>query len=342
MNRNTKIYIIVGVVIAIIVMATYYAFTNSTARKTEFPTAKQKSYSQQFCLNAVSNITAMRMATSSGVKCFRTDISLNESEASYVSNITYQGGSFLGILDYETVSAHPSTEYGCMGNCNWTLNEWNSSVANAVKEYPEVKTWEIWNEPLVPLFMDGYENGSAFNYYEMAKSASLIIKKNDPSSTIVCFGGAELAFNEQEYQFYSSAWGYGMSQYCDAISLHAYTGYYYNLNQSLGNFTLYQDFNFTLNLYENLTQKPIWITETGIPSNNWTPGAELSEQKQASFLSQDFSFFSNYPFVKRVYWFNLLGSTEGGADYGLLNATNLRPKPSWYSFLYFLDNSTNR
>lgn len=297
-------------------------------------------YSEGFCLNSAPNITAMQFALDSGVRCFRTDISLNESTMNYVSNISNSGGSFLGILDYETVGAHPSRN-GCTGNCNWTLNEWNSSVENAVIDYPEIHTWEIWNEPLAPLFMDGYENGSALNYYRMVKSAYTIIKTNDPNSTVVCFGGAELAFSKQEYQFYSKAWGYGMSKYCDAISIHAYSGAYYNLSQPLGGgVTVYEDFNYTLNLYENLTGKPIWVTETGIPSNNWTAGVSLSEQKQASFLRQDFTFLSNHSSVRRIYWFNLIGGAATGADYGLLNSTTLKPKQSWYSFLYFLDNST--
>ncbi len=350
MHRNVSIALII-VILAILAASVFVL--SKYATKLSFKLAASTTinanqgphaYAQEFCLNAVTNLTAMQFALDSGVNCFRTDISLNKSEMDYVSNISKSGGSFLGILDYETVGAHPSRN-GCTGNCNWTLNDWNSSVENAVLDYPEIHTWEIWNEPLVSQFMDGYENGSAFNYYTMIKSAYIIIKKNDPNSTVVCFGGPQMyPFNyvEVEYPFYSKVWSYGASKYCDAVSLHAYTGQYYNFSQRItASATLYEEYNYTLNLYENLTGKPVWITETGIPSNNWTSGVDLSDQRQASFLKQDFSFFSNYSFVKRVYWFHLAGPA-GGADYGLLNPETLKPKQSWYSFLYFLHNSTLR
>jgi hypothetical protein len=283
------------------------------------------------------------MAVGKGISCFRTDISLNENEVSFVANESRSGANYLGILDYQTVGAQPSRS-GCVSGCNWTLGQWNASVSNAIAAYPEINTWEIWNEPLGEEFADGYENGSALNYFNMIRSAYTIIKNREPNSTIVCFGGAQVypfSVVEIEYQFYSRVWSYGASGYCDAISLHAYTAPYYNFSQDIsGQATLEQEYNYTLNLYENLTGKPIWITETGIPSNNWTAGINLSEQRQASFLTQDLDFFASHPFVKRIYWFHLVGYA-GGADYGLLNATTMAPKPSWYSFLGFVHNSTN-
>ncbi|MGI0100287.1 MAG: glycosyl hydrolase [Candidatus Micrarchaeaceae archaeon] len=340
MHKSAIIAIIIIVVIAVLAVS-YLVYKAGTGRQSQ-AAFSNRTYSQKFCVNAVQNASAMQEALANGITCFRTDIALNSSKEDYVSNITNEGGQFLGILDYETVGAQPSPS-GCVSGCNWTLADWNASVYNAVLDYPEVDEWEIWNEPLVLNFASGYENGSALDYYDMIKSAYLIIKKNDPNSTVVCFGGAELypfSYVQQEYAFYSAVWGYGASQYCDAISLHAYTGASYDLNQSIGGATVYDEYNYTLNLYENLTNKPIWITETGIPSNNWTTGINLSEQKQASFIVQDMEFFGNYSFVKRVYWFNL---EDGGSgpDYGLLGA-NANPKPSWNAFLHFVGNSTKR
>lgn len=337
-----SIMIALAIVIILAFVVSYLAYKPNPSRQTEKSAAINKTYAQQFCINAVQNITAMQIAASNGIKCFRTDISLNDSKIGYARNITNSGAHFLGILDYETVGAQPSPN-GCIRGCNWTLADWNASVSNALLDYPDINEWEIWNEPLVLNFADGYENGSALNYYEMIRSAYLIIKKNNPNSTVVCFGGAEMYpfnFVEREYAFYSAVWNYGASKYCDAVSLHAYTGAYYSLNQSIGaGATLYQEYNYTLSLYENLTGKQIWITETGIPSNNWTQGIGLSDRKQASFLKHDMEFFANHSFVKRIYWFKLADSGSG-PDYGILNP-NLTPKQSWYSFLYFVDNSTS-
>ncbi|MDE1768645.1 MAG: hypothetical protein KGH64_00835 [Candidatus Micrarchaeota archaeon] len=329
--------------VAICALVLYLAFYKSNSSST---VSTQQRYSQQFCVNGMSNVTAMKEALNYGITCFRTDIYLNNKDTKFISNETNAGASYLGILDYNTVGAQPSGQ-GCVSGCNWTLADWNASVSNALTYYPEINTWEIYNEPLAGIFISGYDNGSALNYFNMIKGAYTIIKKREPNSTVVCLGGAQMFPGQSvqaEYYFYQQVWQYGASKYCDAISLHAYSLPIYSLNQtaaqtSSGNITLAQFYNFTLSLYENMTKKPVWITETGIPSNNWTHGLNLSEQNQALFLKQDFGFFTKYPYVKRIYWFNLAGSSPGGPDYGLLNGTSLQPKPALYAFLYFSRNS---
>ncbi len=337
------------IVIIIIIVALFLLFypANKTALTTpnkgsgSAPIVSQK-FSQQFCVNGPGNATMTGFALSHGIECFRTDISLNPNEVSSISNESAKGAQYLGILDYVTLGAQPS-QSGCVSGCNWTLATWNASVASAVANYPEVNEWEIYNEPLAGLFVSGYDNGSALNYFNMIRSASMIIKAKEPNATIVCFGGAQMypaQSIEYEYPFYQQVWAYGASKYCDAISLHTYSLPYYNLNQTvIGNVTLAQFYNYTLFLYENLTGKPIWITETGITSNNWTAGLNLSQQKQASFLNQDVILLSEHQYVKKIYWFDLEDAPSGGQEYGLLNGS-MQPKPAWYSFLHFVDNST--
>ncbi len=318
----------------------------NTSITTTLNTANHK-FSQQFCLNGDQNTTVMRYAIANGIKCFRADIYNSESEINFIANATKAGAQYIGILDYATVGAQPSI-YGCVSGCNWTLDTWNASIVTAIDDYPEIHVWEIYNEPLGANFASGYENRNASHYFNMIKSAYSIIKSRDPNATIVCFGGAQMfsAFSsnsvQNEFIFYQQVWKYGASKYCDAISLHAYNQPYYNFDQIVNNgVTLEQSYNNTLNMYENLTNKPIWITETGMPSNNWTPGINYSEQKQAAFLVQDLNFFASHPFVKRIYWFHLIGYANKREDYGLLNMTTLQPKPAWYSYLYFIDNETN-
>ncbi len=328
------IVIIVGILISVVLWS-----MNSTAgRGAGRPEGR---FLQSFCVNA-GNMSSMLIAIENGISCFRTDISLEPGEISFVSNTSNRGAQYLGILDYATLGVRIDNGT-CVSMCNWTINDWNASIENALSSYPEVHTWEIWNEPLVSLFENGYENGSALNYFNMIRSASMIIKSRYPNDTVVCFGGAQLYPLNQvqlEYSFYRQVWGYGASKYCDAVSLHSYTQPYYNLSQiTFYNVTMRQVDNFTLNLYENMTKKPIWITETGIPSNNWTVGVNYSEQKQASFLTQDFYFFTSYPFVKRIYWFHLADSYSQLDNFGLLNHS-VKPKPSWNAFLYFSKNET--
>jgi hypothetical protein len=335
-----RIYLLPIAIFIVIAMALHFYFNGSAAHGVAQAAG---TYPQDLCVNGMPiNGTALGFAMGSGIRCFRTDITLSPEQISFAANATGSGAQFLGILDYDTVGAHPS-QGGCLSGCNWTLADWNASVYNAVAAYPGVNEWEIYNEPLATLFMSGYDNGSALNYFNMIRSAYTIIKSKEPNATIVCFGGAELYPPQQvqyEYQFYDKVWQYGASRYCNAISIHAYSLPFYSLNQTIGgNITLGMYYAAVLGAYENMTGKPIWITETGITSNNWASGLNLSEYKQASFLSQDLSFFSHYSFVKRIYWFDFMDSPGGTQDYGLLNGS-MHPKPAWYAFLRFVHNST--
>ncbi len=342
---KTKIAIVTLSLLVLVAIALFVFMGVNRAPTGDTTTLQQvpHSFSQRFCVNGPGNGTVTDFALKNGINCFRTDIFLSSNEISSISNGTKKGAQYLGILDYNTVGAQPSGN-GCVSGCNWTLADWNASVANAIRDYPDVNEWEIYNEPLASIFISGYDNGSALNYFNMIKGAYTIIKSKEPNSTVVCFGGAMMYPVQSaaaDYQFYKAVWQYGASRYCDAISLHAYSLPYYDLNQSVyGNVTLGQLYNYTLFMYENMTGKPIWITETGITSNNWVQGLNMSQQKQASFLMQDFGLFASHPYVKRVYWFNLQGPASGNTpDYGLLNAGTLQPKPAFGAFLYFSRNS---
>lgn len=291
-------------------------------------------YTQSFCVNAQLNPNAVRIALESGIKCFRDDVYLNNAAFSaFVSNVSEAGGGITGILDYDTLGVEIRNGT-CVKACNWTLGLWNNTVTKAVEEYPSIKTWEIWNEPLVPIFMSGYENGSAHNYFEMIKSAYYIIKSRQPNSTIICFGGAQIfPPSVQELSFYSDVWSYGAAKYCDAISVHAYTLPFYSLSQQTGAGTVAQLFNYSLGEYESLTSKPIYVTETGMPSNNWTSGQNFSQNGQAEFLIEDTKLFASHNYVKAIYWFNLYGKTGYGANFGLLNP-NLTPNKAFLEYYY--------
>ena len=289
------------------------------------------------------NATATRIAMQDGIRYFRFDISPNATEEAFVENMSDEGARFIGILDYNTVGAEIRGGR-CIANCNWTLADWNESVSLAVSDYPDVHVWEIWNEPQIAMFQDGVQNGSAYNYYLMLKSAHGIIKAHNNSDTVLCLGGDNIysggaSFDQNDYLWAQQVWSYGASDYCDAISLHAYSGFIYLMNQTpYGSFsTMGGIFNQSLESYEKLTGKPIWITEFGIPSNNGTGlGGELgnSQYKQAEFLNQTFNLFLSKPYVAGISWFNLAGLADApyNFDFGLLNASTLAAKPAMYAY----------
>jgi len=271
----------------------------------------------------------------SGVEYYRTDITLSSSQESQIMSENRQfGAQYLGILDYETVA-------GLGANDSWGLDTWNASVSEALKEYPEISTWEIWNEPWVQRFQTGYMNGSAYNYYRMMKSAYGIIKAAEPNATVVCFGGAPIS-DYYTFEWYAMVWSYGAANYCNAISIHAYTEGNELLNQS-GNAQYWAD---GLSAYWNLTHKQIWITETGMPAYSQAYPAMYGQSVQSAFLVQDVSFFSSFPYVQRMYWYDLWGLSDGaiGNDYGLLNLSEPysgSPNMAWHYFLAIYNSSAS-
>src|SRR5208283_309288 len=119
------------------------------------------------------NASSETKALVSGVRYYRTDITLNGNQIDQTMSENRQfGAQYLGILDYETLA-------GFGANDSWNLGSWNASVSSALQKYPEIRTWEIWNEPWVRMFQTGYMNGSAYNYYEVTKSAYEIIKAKE-------------------------------------------------------------------------------------------------------------------------------------------------------------------
>jgi hypothetical protein len=274
------------------------------------------------------NISSELFAIQNGVKFFRTDITNTKEQVNLLSYEHSFGADYLGILDYATLP-------GGIGNKNWSLLEWNQSVEKAVESYPWIHTWEIWNEPYLPMFQTGYMNGSAYNYYILIKSTAKIIREHEPNATIVCFGGAPLG-DINIFNWYTKVWDYGAYKYCDAISVHIY-----NPSPSLLSDSEIAAINQYLSAYEQLTSKPIWVTEIGMPSSSKIPGYSTLLQKE--FMVQSFDMLNNVSYVKRVYWYDLWGLSNGllSNNFGLLNLTNpkLEPSPAWYIFLAYQNRS---
>ncbi|MDE1861155.1 MAG: hypothetical protein KGH72_05590 [Candidatus Micrarchaeota archaeon] len=296
----------------------------------------QSNSSTRLCFNSAANITAMRMAIYNGITCFRMDMHVNSpSDAAYIQNTSAMGAEWLGILDYATVSGQ-----------NWTLSDWNTSVSEAIVQYPQIHEWEIWNEP--DNFRSTYQDWNATRYFYMMRSASVIIKSRYPNDTVVCFGGASthpitgpnnMDTVEYEYIFYQQAWDEGASRYCDAISLHPYDDYMqYNISKLGYNgtgLTMAGEWNYSLNLYENLTHKPIWITETGLES----PNSYSDNYEQPLYMRQAVGLLSSHPYVKRIYWFQL--ASYPTFQWGLINLwPQFRPRPAWYIYINYSKNGT--
>jgi len=220
------------------------------------------------------------------------------------------GIKVLAILDYQTMQVYGNT---------FTLQEWNQTVEMYAEQYRTVQAWEIWNEPTI--FLYGFNNGSAYNYFLLLKSAYTIIKSINPYTIVIGLGGVYL----QDINWVKQVISYGGLNYCDAVSLHLYPSMV-----SLKNFGgLYTNmYAYTINSYiEILENKPTWITETGLMSNNTTNYAQnMGNQSQYIYTTMNLLESFN---IRNVFWYAWQDSNAG--TWGLVNV-NGALKPSYYAW----------
>jgi hypothetical protein len=280
-------------------------------------------------------------------------------------------GQYWTLGDYESLLQAHIQILGSLAeflfqNNSWTLSNWDAAVSIAVNNYPDIHVWEIYNEP--QYFNSGYMccdknvTEMAQHYFNMLRDAYRIIKAHNQSDIVLAFGGADVAFgynvNTFTLPFAEEVWSLGGANYCDAISLHAYSKPYL-LNQTLPrneglfnqtafptvNPTYSQVWTLGLQKAEALTSKPIWITETGMPSDTYIidNGTTISgsTQLQAAFVQQAYSLFAGFPYIKGVFWYSTYGISElpVKADCGLFYLNTYQPKPAMDAYEAFVSTS---
>lgn len=257
----------------------------------------------------------------SGINWIRGDVTDNND---YGWNNIYQLAiaynlSLIGTLDHITMNEQP-----------FNLTDWEQAVNASVVAYGDmVHVWEIWNEPFFEDNYLGCFNGSAETYFELLKTAFTIIKAIDPTDIVLGLGGlplysstdgplySNITYVDYSINFTKELWSMNATNYCDAISLHAYP---------YGNYTKEHAetyYNNTLGVYQNITGKPIWITETGQYSHQ--TNTTFTEQDQADYLSTSYQLFKEHK-VEAYIWYELSdNSLYPQYSFGLYNI-DLTPK----------------
>lgn len=167
-----------------------------------------------------------------------------------------------------------------------TLEEWNKSLTEFILSdgFSDVDAVEIWNEPNSKSF-DEIAYIEPDRYYEMLKSAYLIIKNY--TDVEVVFSG--ISPNVDYWQDYLvDVFSHNdANDYFDVMGIHLYDDSNTNID--------------TLNFIKSLTLKPIWVTETGKPSN------VSGEEAQANYLISFYESIS--PLVDKIFIYEFLDNS---------------------------------
>jgi hypothetical protein len=205
-------------------------------------------------------------------------------------------------------------------------------VSTAAQRYPDVTTWEIWNEPNVATFW--YPRPDPEGYTALLLRASAAIRAVDPNATIITGGLAPASDSANGSQidvrsFLTRVYDAGGGRAFDAVGLHPYS--FPHLPTYAAD---YNTFVTTPGLYRVMVDhgdaaKRIWGTEVGAP----TAGGDgsVTESLQAKIATQAYEHWTAWPFTGPLIWFAFedAGSDPDNRDdhFGLVAADG-REKPA--------------
>ncbi|TAM84786.1 MAG: hypothetical protein EPN47_01350 [Acidobacteria bacterium] len=182
------------------------------------------------------------------------------------------------------------------------IGQFATFAGMAAARYPQVKYWEIWNEPNAAYFWR--PSPEPARYTELLKSSYAAVKAANPNAVVVLGGlspgvGSGQLNTTIASSFLQSVYQNGGKNYFDAVGFHPYNGGAPPDSYLAG---------YVNSVHDVMAQngdgnKPVWVTEIG-----WyvgTGGNALSEAQQADYLSSAFTILYDLNFVQRAYWYNL-------------------------------------
>ena len=187
-----------------------------------------------------------------------------------------------------------------------TLNDWRLLVRCIATQFAgRISAYEIWNEPLLPTSMLGYEDGSAAHYFDLLRVADSEIKTADPDATVIALGGSDLFAGGDRARlglmrsFTTDLVALGAAKYADAISLHAYPW-------GLDDEAVWISYRAELRFEQQAWAKPVWITETGQRTTDTAT--------QTAYMETAYSLFVQAG-VRHIFWFSITDQPDG--EFGL-------------------------
>ena len=172
---------------------------------------------------------------------------------------------------------------------------WARFVGAAVQRYmpggdagTNVRHWEVWNEPDLCHFW----SGTPREYARLLKVAYIVIKWVDPDAFVV-FGGLA--------HFANGQWLYDMLNSLQTDTLSATYGGFFDAAGTHHYSLAYVGYQYTNRVRRALDErgwadKPIWITESGVPVCNDYPGPtcpspwRATADEQASYVWQNIAY----------------------------------------------------
>jgi hypothetical protein len=217
-------------------------------------------------------------------------------------------------------------------------NQFATFAGEIVRRYKDkgVHHWEIWNEPNSYGFWATKTNCVA--YTELLKTTYPVIKLNDPEAFVITGGTAPAATdgnNISRLDFLKCIYENGGKGYFDAVGDHPYT--FPNL-PSGNNANAWGQMSKTnpslrgMMIANGDSDKKIWMTEFGAPTNGPDSNWYISEAKQVEMMSDTMKIYKTYDWAGPIFWYTI---KDGGTStstvenfFGLIRIDGT-PKPAY-------------
>lgn len=177
------------------------------------------------------------------------------------------------------------------------------AAASVTRYAPQgVHDWEVWNEPNNAFFWEPVAN--AQDYTELLEATYPAIKKADPSAFVISGGLAPEptdGLNIAPVDFLNQMYVYGAEPYFDAVGFHPYS--YPALPSDTDSWNAwFQMFGTSPSIRSIMvangdSNKQIWMTEYGAPTNGPSSDNPVSEAVQAQMITQAISLKQSYPWA---------------------------------------------
>lgn len=205
---------------------------------------------------------------------------------------------------------------------------WREFVARFVGQYPQVLDWEVWNEP----DLRGAWRGTPQQYAYWLQVTAQAVRSANPRARVV-LGGLALGGRLLDPDFLEDILSdpqYPAGPNFDVMNVHVYRPEWMQAKMDYVRSTLARF---------GVGDRPIWVTETGYPSDpaeqaakGFTDPRYQGPQGQAQWLRDHLPFLRSLGAAK-VFWFKLHDSDANpeARSYGVLDGA-ARPKPAYDAY----------
>jgi hypothetical protein len=195
-----------------------------------------------------------------------------------------------------------------------------------------VQYYEIWGEPNVKATWIARNPVAA--YVNLVRASYTAIKAANSALQVV--GPGTSYVDQPALDFIKRFYQLGGDRYVDALSVHPYTdGTTSPTDASCPQPPLPKTFQCGIEaVHQIMLSDPkgpqmLWLTEFGVPT---TPGSQVDEPFQATFLSEAVNLIRSWNFIAGAIWYDLYD--ESSTDHFGLFRSDLSPKPVAYQFPY--------